>query len=197
MNNKRRKYVLLRLTTRTATLADSGVGPHEHLEQPEPACVVYHWAATRPRSSTGPTACAARRPRTALTTDYCLRRYDASAEKATHRRPASLTLSTVTGHLPPLAHAAPEYRRDDTQMQTDGQGHTFNGKASWYVYDGLGSVVGEVDPLGNLTSSPQVRRVRGGAREWGDGLHQARVRGGTGASERARDRADLYARQVL
>ena len=49
----------------------------------------------------------------------------------------------------------PEYRRDDTQMQTDGQGHTFNGKASWYVYDGLGSVVGEVDPLGNLTSSPK------------------------------------------
>jgi RHS repeat-associated protein len=37
----------------------------------------------------------------------------------------------------------------------DGQGHTFAGKASWYVLDGLGSVVGEVDPLGNLTSSPK------------------------------------------
>jgi len=25
----------------------------------------------------------------------------------------------------------------------------------WYVFDGLGSVVGEVDPSGNLTSSPK------------------------------------------
>ena len=25
----------------------------------------------------------------------------------------------------------------------------------WYVYDGLGPVVGEVDPSGNLTSSPK------------------------------------------
>ena len=47
-----------------------------------------------------------------------------------------------------------EYRRDDTQTETDGQGHTF-GKTRWYVYDGLGGVVGEVDPLGNLTSSPK------------------------------------------
>ena len=47
-----------------------------------------------------------------------------------------------------------EYRRDDTQTETDGQGHTY-GKTRWYVYDGLGSVVGEVDPLGNLTSSPK------------------------------------------
>ena len=44
--------------------------------------------------------------------------------------------------------------RDDTQAETDGQGHTF-GKTRWYVYDGLGSVVGEVDPQGNLTSSPK------------------------------------------
>ena len=28
-------------------------------------------------------------------------------------------------------------------------------KTRWYVYDGLGSVVGELDPLGNLTSSPK------------------------------------------
>ena len=28
-------------------------------------------------------------------------------------------------------------------------------KARWYVYDGLKPVVGEVDPLGNLTSSPK------------------------------------------
>ena len=50
--------------------------------------------------------------------------------------------------------SGPCYRRDDTQTQTDGQGHTF-GKTGWYVYDGLGSVVGEVDPLGNVTSSPK------------------------------------------
>ena len=29
------------------------------------------------------------------------------------------------------------------------------GVTRWYVYDGLGSVVGEVDPSGNLTSSPK------------------------------------------
>ncbi len=46
----------------------------------------------------------------------------------------------------------PEYRRDDTRTEADGQGHTF-GVTRWYVYDGLGSVVGEVDPLGNLTCS--------------------------------------------
>jgi RHS repeat-associated protein len=34
----------------------------------------------------------------------------------------------------------PEYRRDDQA-----------GTIRWYVYDGLGSVVGEVDPSGNLT----------------------------------------------
>ncbi len=61
----------------------------------------------------------------------------------------------------------PEYRRDDTQTETDGQGHSF-GKTRWYVYDGLGSVVGEVDPLGNLTSSPKYDvygavRANGGA----------------------------------
>ena len=28
-------------------------------------------------------------------------------------------------------------------------------KTRWYVYDGLGPVVGEVDPLGYLTSSPK------------------------------------------
>ena len=48
----------------------------------------------------------------------------------------------------------PEYRRDDTQTELDSQGRTVT-KARWYVYDGLGSVVGEVDPLGNLTSSPK------------------------------------------
>ncbi len=51
----------------------------------------------------------------------------------------------------------PEYRRDDTQAEgtyTDASGTQHPaGKTRWYVYDGLGSVVGEVDPSGNLTSS--------------------------------------------
>jgi len=37
----------------------------------------------------------------------------------------------------------PEYRRDDTP----------GGTVRWYVYDGLGSVVEEVDPSGNITAS--------------------------------------------
>jgi YD repeat-containing protein len=36
----------------------------------------------------------------------------------------------------------PEYRRDDT-----------TGNVRWYLYDGLGSVLGEVDPSGNVTAS--------------------------------------------
>ena len=48
----------------------------------------------------------------------------------------------------------PEYRRDDTQTELDSQGHTVS-KCRWYVYDGLGSAVGEVDPSGSLTSSPK------------------------------------------
>ena len=37
-----------------------------------------------------------------------------------------------------------------------GQPQVFGrGVTKWYVYDGLGSVVGEVDPSGNLTSSPK------------------------------------------
>ena len=50
--------------------------------------------------------------------------------------------------------SGPCYRRDDTATEIDSQGRTVT-KARWYVYDGLGSVVGEVDPLGNLTSSPK------------------------------------------
>lgn len=68
-----------------------------------------------------------------------------------HAAGGSLSQVTAT-YL--IGARGPEYRRDDTQTQTDGQGHTF-GKTGWYVYDGLGSVVGEVDPLGNLTSSPK------------------------------------------
>ena len=48
----------------------------------------------------------------------------------------------------------PEYRRDDTQTELDSQGKTVS-KCRWYVYDGLGSVVGEVDVNGSLTSSPK------------------------------------------
>lgn len=47
-----------------------------------------------------------------------------------------------------------EYRRDDTATELDSQGRQVS-KTRWYVYDGLGSVVGEVDPSGNLTSSPK------------------------------------------
>ena len=70
-----------------------------------------------------------------------------------HATGGSLTASTVTATYF-IGARGPEYRRDDTQTQTDGQGHTF-GKTGWYVFDGLGSVVGEVDPLGNVTSSPK------------------------------------------
>ena len=48
----------------------------------------------------------------------------------------------------------PEYRRDDTQLEKDAQGNTVS-HAQWYVYDGLGSVVGEVNASGNMTSSPK------------------------------------------
>ena len=47
-----------------------------------------------------------------------------------------------------------EYRRDDTATELDSLGNIV-AKTRWYMYDGLGSVVGEVDPLGNLTSSPK------------------------------------------
>ena len=48
----------------------------------------------------------------------------------------------------------PEYRRDDTAVELDSQGRQVS-KCRWYVYDGLGSVVGEMDPNGSLTSSPK------------------------------------------
>jgi len=87
-----------------------------------------------------------------VSTDYA---YDGTMlVREGHASGGSLTPATVTVTYFQGARG-PEYRRDDTQTQVDGQGHTFNGKASWYVFDGLGSVVGEVDPLGNLTSSPK------------------------------------------
>ena len=70
-----------------------------------------------------------------------------------HAAGGSLTPATVTATYFQGA-SGPAYRRDDTQSELDSQGRTVT-KARWYVYDGLGSVVGEVDPLGNLTSSPK------------------------------------------
>lgn len=81
---------------------------------------------------------------TSITTDYV---YDGQ-NMVREMRSGVPTATYLTGPR------GPEYRRDDTQTETDGQGHTF-GKTRWYVYDGLGSVAGEVDPLGNLTSSPK------------------------------------------
>jgi len=71
----------------------------------------------------------------------------------------------------------PEYRRDDTQAEgtyTDASGTQHPaGKTRWYVYDGLGSVVGEVDPSGNLTSSGTFD-VYGAKRQGGTGTATSR-----------------------
>ncbi len=70
----------------------------------------------------------------------------------------------------------PEYRRDDTQAEgtyTDGTGTHPAGKTRWYVYDGLGSVVGEVDPSGNMTSSDTFD-VYGAKRAGGTGTTTSR-----------------------
>lgn len=58
----------------------------------------------------------------------------------------------------------PEYRRDDV-----------TGQVRWYVYDGLGSVLGEVDPTGNITSSREYDvygLVRGGNNPVGTSSHK-------------------------
>jgi len=70
-----------------------------------------------------------------------------------HASGGSLTAATVTATYL-IGARGPEYRRDDTQTEIDSQGRTVT-KARWYVFDGLGSVVGEVDASGNLTSSPK------------------------------------------
>jgi len=95
--------------------------------------------ATRLASQVTPASTA-----TSITTDYV---YDGQ-NMVREMRNGVPTATYLTGPR------GPEYRRDDTQTETDGQGHAFS-KTRWYVYDGLGSVVGEVDPLGNLTSSPK------------------------------------------
>ena len=94
-----------------------------------------------------------RRQKTAngATTDYA---YDGSMMVREGRAAGGiLTPATVTATYL-IGPQGPAYRRDDTQSEVDSQGRTVT-KARWYVYDGLGSVVGEVDPLGNLTSSPK------------------------------------------
>jgi RHS repeat-associated protein len=63
-------------------------------------------------------------------------------------QPASVTATYLIGPQ------GPSYRRDDTAFETDSQQQRVT-KARWYFFDGLGSVAGEVDPLGNLTSSPK------------------------------------------
>ena len=84
-------------------------------------------------------------------TDYA---YDSTMMvREGHPTGGTLTASTVTATYL-IGVRGPEYRRDDTATEIDSQGRTVT-KARWYVYDGLGSVVGEVDPLGNLTSSPK------------------------------------------
>jgi len=54
--------------------------------------------------------------------------------------PSGPTLIPKATYL--IGPRGPEYRRDD-QTQT----------IRWYLYDGLGSVLGEVDTAGNLTAS--------------------------------------------
>ena len=58
----------------------------------------------------------------------------------------------------------PEYRRDET-----------TGQVRWYIYDGLGSVLGEVDPSGNITSSRKYDvygLIRGGNNPSGTSSHK-------------------------
>jgi len=87
-----------------------------------------------------------------------------------HATGGSLTPSTVTATYL-IGARGPEYRRDDTQTEIDSQGRTVT-KARWYVFDGLGSVVGEVDASGNLTSSPKY-----------DVYGAVRANGGTASSK--------------
>ena len=90
----------------------------------------------------------------------------------------------------------PEYRRDDTATELDSQGRQVS-KCRWYVYDGLGSVVGEVDPSGNMTSSPKYD-VYGGVRQNpGTASSAMGFCGGTGASVGSQHRADLHESAVL
>jgi hypothetical protein len=95
-----------------------------------------------------------------------------------HATGGTLTASTVTATYF-IGARGPEYRRDDTATEIDSQGRTVT-KARWYVYDGLGSVVGGSGPFRQPDLLAQVRRVRGGAEQWGECFEQAGVRGEPG-----------------
>ena len=58
------------------------------------------------------------------------------------RQPGSTGVSQATYLTGPRG---PEYRRDDV-----------NGSIKWYVFDGLGSVLAEMDPYGTLTASRKL-----------------------------------------
>ncbi len=96
-----------------------------------------------------------------VSTDYA---YDGTMlVREGHAAGGTLTAATVTATYL-VGARGPECRVDETQQT---EGYYFGGTPTtpapvrgrgltkWYVYDGLGSVVGEVDPSGNLTSSPK------------------------------------------
>lgn len=75
-------------------------------------------------------------PTTSVTTDYV---YDGQNMVREMQRGTDGQLHPTATYL--TGPRGPEYRRDDK-----------TGQVRWYVYDGLGSVVGELDPSGNFTT---------------------------------------------
>ena len=74
-----------------------------------------------------------------------------------HATGANLATSLMGGR-------GPEYRRNDV-----------TGQVRWYIYDGHGSVLGEVDPTGNITSSRKYDvygLIRGGNNPSGTSNHK-------------------------
>lgn len=72
----------------------------------------------------------------ATLTHYC---YDGQTTVRELRQDGQGAWTAAATYLP--GPRGMEYRRDDD-----------TGVVKWYVYDGLGSVVGELDPSGNLTA---------------------------------------------
>ncbi len=100
--------------------------------------------------------------------------YDGTMMVREMRQNAQRVLQSTATYL--CGPRGPEYRRDDTQAEgtyTDSTGTHPAGKTRWYVYDGLGSVVGEVDPSGNLTSTGTFD-VYGAKRQGGTGAATSR-----------------------
>ena len=78
------------------------------------------------------------------------------------REKAAATGSSIATY--PAGPRGPEYRRDDGASTI-----------RWYLYDGLGSVTGEVDPSGSVTSSRKFDvygLVRGGTSPGGTSKHK-------------------------